>query len=98
MDKRSELKLQLVDLSRIYNKNEKRVVLAMEKVLARIDDWQPEGLDVQDIYALALNSLPPRYVQEGTIVFNEPVKRSDIEHAVRVAIDKVRNSPTLGKD
>jgi hypothetical protein len=98
MDKRSELKLQLVDLSRIYNKNEKRVVLAMEMLLDRIDDWQPEGLDVQDIYALALNSLPPRYVQEGTIVFNEPVKRSDIEHAVRVAIDKVRNSPTLGKD
>ncbi|MCL7488118.1 MAG: late competence development ComFB family protein [Desulfobulbaceae bacterium] len=98
MDKRSELKLQLVDLSRIYNKNEKRVVLAMEKLLDRINDWQPEGLDVQDIYALALNSLPPRYVQEGTIVFNEPVKRSDIEHAVRVAIDKVRNSPTVGKD
>lgn len=98
MDKRSELKLQLVDLSRIYNKNEKRVVLAMEKLLDGIDDWQPEALDVQDIYALALNSLPPRYVQDGTIVFNEPVKRSDIEHAVSVAIDKVRCSPTLGKD
>ena len=60
MDRRSDLKLRFVDLSRIYNKNEKRVVLAMEKFLATIDDWEPEALDVQDIYALALNSLPPR--------------------------------------
>jgi len=97
MEKRSELRLQLVDLSRIFNKNEKRVVLAMEKLLDKINDWEPEGLDIQDIYALALNSLPPRYVQEGTIVFNEPVKRTDIEYAVRVAIDKVRNSPTATK-
>lgn len=98
MDRRSELKLRFVDLSRIYNKNEKRVVLAMEKYLATIDDWEPEALDVQDIYALTLNSLPPRYVQDGTIVFNEPVKRTDIEHAVKVAVGKVRKSPTLEKD
>jgi len=95
MEKAADLKLQLVDLSRIYNKNEKRVVLAMEKFLAAITDWEPEGLDVQDIYALALNSLPPRYVQDGTIVFNEPVKRADIEHAVKTAIEKVRKSPTI---
>jgi len=74
------------------------VVLAMEKYLATIKDWEPEALDVQDIYALALNSLPPRYVQDGTIVFNEPVKRSDIEYAVRKAVEKVRKSPTVGKE
>ena len=97
MNRQTELKLKFVDLSRIYNKNEKRVVVAMEKCLAAIDDWEPEGLDVQDIYALALNSLPPRYVQDGTIVFNEPVKSTDIEHAVEVAVGKVKNSPTVGK-
>lgn len=98
MEKRSDLKVRFVDLSKIYNKNEKRVVLAMEKQLAKILDWEPETLDIQDIYALALNSLPARYVQYGTIVFNEPVKLTDIENAVKVAIDKVRNSPTLDKD
>lgn len=98
MDRLTELKLHFVDLSRIYNKNEKRVVLAMENYLATITDWEPEALDIQDIYALALNSLPPRYVQDGTIVFNEPVKRTDIEHAVKVAVGKVRKSPTLGKE
>lgn len=98
MDKLTDLKLQFVDLSRIYNKNEKRVVLAMEKFLSAMEDWEPEGLDVQDIYALALNSLPPRYVQDGTIVFNEPVKRADIEKAVEDAVNKVKTSPTVDKD
>lgn len=98
MDKLTDLKLQFVDLSRIYNKNEKRVVLAMEKFLSAMEDWEPEGLDVQDIYALALNSLPPRYVQDGTIVFNEPVKRADIEKAVEDAVNKVKTSPTIDKD
>lgn len=98
MDRRSDLKMRFVDLSRIYNKNEKRVVVAMENYLATIEGWEPEALDVQDIYALALNSLPPRYVQDGTIVFNEPIKRSDIENAVKVAVEKVRKSPTVDKD
>ncbi|MDD3618923.1 MAG: late competence development ComFB family protein [Desulfobulbaceae bacterium] len=85
--------LRFVDLSRISNKNEKRVIQAMEKILATIDDWEPEVLDIQDIYALALNSLPPRYVQEGTIVFNERVKNDEVEKVVRDAIEKVKTSP-----
>lgn len=97
MDRLSELKFRFVDLSRIYNKNEKRVVVAMEKYLDTIKDWEPEALDIQDIYALALNSLPPRYVQDGTIVFNDPVKGADIENAVKVAVDKVKNAPTADK-
>ncbi|HHO47410.1 MAG TPA: competence protein ComFB [Desulfobacteraceae bacterium] len=85
--------LRFVDLSRICNKNEKRVIQAMEKILAASDDWEPEALDIQDIYALALNSLPPRYVQEGTIVFNERVKNDEVEKVVREAIEKVKTSP-----
>ena len=89
----AELKLRFVDLSRICNKNEKRVIQAMEKILATIDDWEPEALDIQDIYALALNNLPPRYVQEGTLVFNEKVKNEVVEQEVLAAIEKVRKSP-----
>jgi hypothetical protein len=85
--------LHFVDLSRVTNKNEKRVILAMEKILATVKDWEPEALDIQDIYALALNNLPPRYVQEGTIVFNERVKNEEVEKVVREAIEKVRISP-----
>ncbi len=89
----SELKFRFVDLGRITNKNEKRVILAMEKLLADLDEWDPEPLDIQDIYALALNRLPPRYVQDGTIVFNEPVKREEVERVVGEAIKTVKDSP-----
>jgi hypothetical protein len=89
----AEQKLHDVDLSRIYNRNEKRVIKAMIKIFAAIDDWEPQALDIQDIYALALNSLPPRYVQEGTIVFNEAVRNADIEQAVRKSVDKVMKKP-----
>ena len=92
MTDNSDLKIRLVDLSRIYNKNEKRVVLAMEKILGEMD-WDPEPLDIQDIYALSLNRLPPRYVQEGTIVFNEPIRIGEIERVVREAVEKVKDSP-----
>lgn len=89
----AEQKLHDVDLSRIHNRNEKRVIQAMDQVFAAIEDWEPEALDIQDIYALALNALPPRYVQEGTIVFNESVRSAEIEQAVRKAMDKVRSKP-----
>ncbi|MCF6239529.1 MAG: late competence development ComFB family protein [Candidatus Marinimicrobia bacterium] len=92
MSGRTDLQLRLVDLSRIYNRNEKRVVPVMEKILTAMN-WDPEDLDIQDIYALALNNLPPRYVQDGTIVFNESVREKEIERVVQEAVDKVKLSP-----
>lgn len=88
-----EFKSQFECLRRIINKNEKRVAVAMELLLGDMDDWSPETLDIQDIYALALNRLPPRYVQDGTIVFNEPVKKEEIERVVKEAIGIVKDSP-----
>jgi len=93
MSDSSDLRIRLIDLSKIYNKNEKRVVLAMEDILGKMKDWEPEPLDIQDIYALSLNRLQPRYVQEGTIVFNEPIKIADIESVVQDAIKQVKDSP-----
>jgi hypothetical protein len=87
-----ELIFRSVDLSRIINRNEDRVIKAMEMILGEVD-WQPEPLDIQDIYALSLNRLPPRYVQEGTIVFNEPIRNRELEDVVREAVTKVRNNP-----
>lgn len=88
-----ELKFRSVDLSRIINRNESRVIQAMKSILSEMEDWEPEALDIQDIYALSLNRLPPRYVQEGTIVFNEPVRRDEVEKVVREAVRVVKESP-----
>lgn len=88
-----ELKFRSVDLSRINNRNEIRVIQAMDSIMSEMKDWEPEALDIQDIYALALNRLPPRYVQEGTIVFNEPVRKEEVEKVVREAVRVVKESP-----
>ena len=89
----NERKFRFVDLSRITNKNEKRVIMAMEEILTTTDDKDLDTLDIQDIYALSLNRLTPRYVQEGTIVFNEPVKKEEIEKVVGESIKIVTERP-----
>ena len=92
MHDKSEYEFRSVDLSRVYNKNEKRVIKSMETILTELN-WEPEALDIQDIYALSLNNLPPRYVQDGTIVFNESVRNDEVDRVVREAVEKVKSSP-----
>ncbi|BBD06836.1 late competence development ComFB family protein [Desulfovibrio ferrophilus] len=82
----------------IHNKNEKRVIEAMRHALAEHPDFAPNDIDIQDIYALSLNSLPPRYVQQGTIVLREPVRPDVINDAVREAIETVRTRPNYTPD
>lgn len=88
-----EYKIGDVNLFFVRNRNEKRVVENMQKILPTYPDYKPNDLDLQDIYALALNSLPPRYVQKGSIVLREPVKPTIIEQAVHDAVNTVMNRP-----
>lgn len=77
----------------VRNKNESRVRDLIPEVLRQMfPAWKPNGIDVEDIYALALNSLPPRYVQPGGIVLREPVGevllRQEIERAARIVRER----------
>jgi hypothetical protein len=83
-----------VPLENIRNRNELRVIKLMPQVLAEHLDYHPSYLDIQDIYALTLNNLPPRYRQQGTIVIREPVRDVEILHELRNAISKVELAPT----
>lgn len=83
-----------VDLTRIRNRNERRVIARMKTLLAEYGDYEPDILAIQDIYALALNLLPARYTQQFTIVLQDPVDDAAVENAVRKAIEKVRANPT----
>jgi hypothetical protein len=82
-----------VDLTKIRNKNEVRVARLLEKALVEDNDFTPDPLDIQDIYALTLNLLPSRYRQLGSIVLSEPVKDAHIESAIRRAMRTVRERP-----
>lgn len=84
-------------LGSVKNKNEARVARRLISALEEIPEYDPDPLDIQDIYALALNCLPPRYKQKGTIVLSESVNDEEIMAALRVAIQKVRSNPKYAK-
>jgi len=92
--KDEKLSVNGVELSNIRNKNEVRVARILEKLLAEEPDAPADSLDIQDVYALALNLLPSRYRQYGTIVLSEPVKDAHIESAIRRAIRTVKERPS----
>jgi hypothetical protein len=84
-----------VDLSGIRNRNEARVAAQMAEVLQ--DDYQDyilDPLDIEDIYALALNLLPARYTQRGSIVLHKKPTDHEVRETIRDAADKVLQNPT----
>lgn len=102
MDQKNNLeqKYRLGNISfyKIRNRTERRVLKMLPEVLEEYPDYKPNALDLQDIYALALNSLPPHYVQEFTIVFKEKTEHDQIKTAIREALEKVRQRPTGEQD
>jgi len=83
-----------VPLGSIRNRNEERVAKLMAAVLPEYLDYKPSYLDIQDIYALTLNNLPPRYKQSGSIVIHESVSDAEIMRELRAAIARVEKAPT----
>lgn len=84
-----------VDFFDIRNRNEARVIKIIKKVMETPPYYQPSEKDLYDIYALALNSLPARYAQQGTIVLRDPVRDREIEEAVRKAFAIVVENPKI---
>jgi len=87
-----------VSLDRIRNKNEVRVIENLDGVLREFPDYEPNTLDIQDIYALALNKLPPRYKQEASIVLDKSIDDDQIRQAIREAVEQVRKNPNYDTD
>lgn len=79
----------------IRNRNETRVVKALHQWLEEPDTPPLNSRQLQDVYALALNLLPARYAQRGTIVVHEPVRMDDIFKAIRTACGTVLNNPKV---
>jgi len=82
-----------VSLHGIRNKYEQKVIENMEDVLHEFPDYQPNTLDIQDIYALALNKLPPHYKQETSIVLSGSLDKEKARQALREAVERVRENP-----
>ena len=80
-------------LGQIRNRNEGRVVKMLAGVLEEVEGFEPDSIDIQDIYALALNKLPAHYVQETAIVLHELVDGETVRLAILEAIEIVRAKP-----
>ena len=93
MNIEEKYKLNGVSLNKIRNKNEVRVIHYMPSVLEEFLDYHPDPLDVEDIYALTLNRLPPRYTQQGSIILREEVTEHEIKETIRHAIEVVIKNP-----
>lgn len=93
MDKTIKYTINGVSLFSINNKNELRVVRAIQALIADRPDLELESNNIQDIYALSLNAIPPRYTQAGTIVLREPIRQDEITKIVSDACDFVLLNP-----
>ena len=82
-----------VDVSDVRNRNELRVWKNLKEALEQkgAPVLKPQG--VRDAYALALNLLPARYTQSGTIVLREPIRESHLNEAVSRALKQVLHKP-----
>jgi len=90
-----QLGIKGVNVSKIINRNEKRIAQLLPEILDQYyEDFIFDDLDIQDIYALALNLLPARYVQSGSIILSDRLSDYEIKSKIRIATERVLDNPT----
>jgi competence protein ComFB len=85
------------ELSEIMNFNERTVLDAMRRAYAADPTLCRCSLCVEDVYALALNALPPRYIQPTSLHLFEAsphfIPLAEVEAKVQEAVARVKAGP-----
>ncbi len=85
------------DLTYIFNYNERAILEILREIYASGKTMCRCALCVEDTYALALNTLPARYVQETRVGTYERsttcIPESEIRAKVEEAVAKVTDNP-----
>jgi L-2-hydroxyglutarate oxidase LhgO len=93
------MKINGVDVSKIVNRNERRVAELVPQILDEYyGDYIFEDLDIQDIYALTLNLLPAAYAQGGSIVLSDRISDYELRSQIRNAVERVLDNPTRASE
>lgn len=93
------MKINGVDVSKIVNRNERRVAELVPQIIEEYyEDYIFEDLDIQDIYALTLNLLPAAYAQAGSIVLSDRISDYELRSQIRNAVERVLDNPTRASD
>jgi hypothetical protein len=78
-----------VSLYKVRNRNELKVIEFMNQLIPEFPGFDYCAICIQDVYALSLNQLVPKYFQAGTIVLRRDLKDEDYRDVVEEAIEKV---------
>lgn len=90
---RSKYVIGTADLSLVNNRNEMRVADCLRATLESLGNPDLPEKVLFDTYAYALNQLPARYVQTGSIVLRDPVRKEDIQKVVNSALQRILKNP-----
>lgn len=85
-----------ISVENVKNSNEQKVITCMRELIPQFPDFDYCSICIQDVYALSLNQLTPRYIQAGTIVLRKELSNDDFKDVVENAIEQVlknRNHP-----
>jgi len=82
-----------VDIRSIKNRNEPVVAECIREELGARPELEFSEKMLYDVYAYALNSLPPRYAHDGTIVLGNRPNKEDIAKIVHEGIELVFHNP-----
>lgn len=87
------LPFKTISFSGIINRNELRLIRRMDIFFKTYSAEMLTEDEIRDIFALALNFLPARYVQSTTIVLGDPVSDDEIDKALVSAYDNIIAHP-----
>jgi competence protein ComFB len=84
-------------LGEIFNFNEQAVLETMREIYESDPSLCKCSLCIEDIFALALNSLPPRYIQATSMTEYEAspdyIGNDEVREKVATAVEKVSKRP-----
>ena len=89
----SKILVDGVSVEHIINKNEDRVAKILSDLLPEFRNRNFSDLDIEDIYALTLNRLSPRYLQYGSLVEKDEITDDRIRQQLQDAIKIVSKNP-----
>ena len=82
-----------VDLSKVRNAWETRLIKCMIDILPKYPEFDYCSICIQDVYALAMNQLNPKYVQHGTVLLKKEYTDKDFIDVIEIAVEQVLKNP-----
>lgn len=82
-----------VNLSSVRNAWETKLIKILNEVLPDFPEFDYCTICIQDVYALAMNQLNPKYVQHGTVLLVKEYTNQDFRDVIEIAIEKVLKNP-----